>query len=419
MALPYTDCHKYSVYIVTMAHQVIADWFTRCKLIFRKDFVSLIVAALRSNNSSNSKIGAENGDGGSRSGGKPENQELQNDMTDVCLDMMARYSFSLHHGQPKRSPLVDFLLSQGSSQTWLVGNVLVTVTTSDSENQGGCDCFNWKRKHQQQYANEMTDGAEESFRKKREKRPLAATSSFKGERTGDVDYQTNTTNATSKPIYLVKLTQKIVEQNDSFSPSEKLLFSRQASKVVSDGILEGNESESTSTDDDDDETKSGSDDSNNGNYGGDGMIDSFEDPIFQPEITVESNIVNTATSKETAAPPNTKPLKMTTRVGELNNSSSLKQNKTSEPCSVPIMQQHHRSNHGDEIGPMPPPKLDCRCVCSGWAEIVVQRPSGKISWVMKLENREVMKGNDFADLMLLKNCLDHDTTPSISGLVYI
>ena len=467
MALPYTDCHKYSVYIVTMAHQVIADWFTRCKLIFRKDFVSLIVAALRTNNNSNNKVDSE-------ANSNKENQELQKDMTDVCLDMMARYSFSLHHGQQKRSPLVDFLLSQGSSQTWLVGNVLVTVTTSDSESQS-CDCFKWKRKqspqHQQpQNQINRTDtlrthygstasvgGAEDVFLRK--KRPLSATSSLKGDRIaataaarGDADSQTDTvftttntiTNATSKPIHLVKLTQKIVEQNDSFSPSEKLLFSRQGSKVVADGIVEGNESESTSTDDDDDdddETTSHSDDrerdESNGNcvsnddHNNDGVIGSMEDPIFL------SDAVNAVVENKEAKPPTTvtladtaistsstmKPLRMPLRVGELNGSMShSRPSSISEPLvrANSINQQQQNQQFRDEVsGSMPPPKFDCWCVCSGWAEIVVQRPSGKISWVMKLENREVMKGDDFADLMLLKNCLDRDATPSISGLLFL
>ena len=470
MALPYTDCHKYSVYIVTMAHQVIADWFTRCKLIFRKDFVSLIVAALRSNNT-NSKV---NGEDSSNTGSIAENQELQNDMTDVCLDMMARYSFSLHHGQQKRSPLVDFLLSQGSSQTWLVGNVLVTVTTSDSESQS-CDCFKWKRKQSPQhnqsnnysradssrtrYGSASVGGAEDMFLIK--KRPLSASSSLRGERSalavGDTDSQADTmsastnniTNATSKPIHLVKLTQKIVEQNDSFSPSEKLLFSRQASKVVSDGIVEGNESESTATDDDDDDDDdckadgmSQSDreqDENNGNYGDkdddDVMIRSMEDPIFHPDADTPA-----IENKETTPAPTTttlpdaiattatitKPLRMPLRVGELNGSINLTRTSSTSSESSLIransinqhqqQQQQQNQQFRDEVtGSMPPPKFDCWCVCSGWAEIVVQRPSGKISWVMKLENREVMKGDDFADLMLLRNCLDRDATPSISG----
>lgn len=31
--------------------------------------------------------------------------------------------------------------------------------------------------------------------------------------------------------------------------------------------------------------------------------------------------------------------------------------------------------------------LNCQCVCQGWAEILIRRPSGNISWIMRLQNR--------------------------------
>ena len=30
---------------------------------------------------------------------------------------------------------------------------------------------------------------------------------------------------------------------------------------------------------------------------------------------------------------------------------------------------------------------NCRCVCQGWAEILTRRPSGNISWIMRIQNR--------------------------------
>lgn len=30
---------------------------------------------------------------------------------------------------------------------------------------------------------------------------------------------------------------------------------------------------------------------------------------------------------------------------------------------------------------------NCRCVCQGWAEIFIRRPSGNISWIMRIQNR--------------------------------
>ncbi|KAJ4945094.1 hypothetical protein JOQ06_013632 [Pogonophryne albipinna] len=52
------------------------------------------------------------------------------ELTETCLDMMARYVFSNFSALPKRSPIAEFLLTGGRSMTWLVGNKLVTITTS-------------------------------------------------------------------------------------------------------------------------------------------------------------------------------------------------------------------------------------------------------------------------------------------------
>lgn len=30
---------------------------------------------------------------------------------------------------------------------------------------------------------------------------------------------------------------------------------------------------------------------------------------------------------------------------------------------------------------------NCQCVCQGWAEIFIRRPSGNISWIMRIQNR--------------------------------
>ncbi|KAL7978997.1 hypothetical protein Chor_015021 [Crotalus horridus] len=52
------------------------------------------------------------------------------ELTETCLDMMARYVFSNFTAVPKRSPVGEFLLAGGRTKTWLVGNKLVTITTS-------------------------------------------------------------------------------------------------------------------------------------------------------------------------------------------------------------------------------------------------------------------------------------------------
>ncbi|TWW59571.1 Tuberin Tuberous sclerosis 2 protein -like protein [Takifugu flavidus] len=205
ISLPYTNPSKFNQYIVSLAHHVIAMWFIRCRLPFRKDFVQYITKGLRSNallpfddsheqssfrarstslnerpkslraakvvkataavtNNSSSPVKELRDLSAmdafrSRSisvsehavrrmhtstttcslGSADENAVTQADeglktvhleLTETCLDMMARYVFSNFSALPKRSPIAEFLLAGGRSMTWLVGNKLVTITTS-------------------------------------------------------------------------------------------------------------------------------------------------------------------------------------------------------------------------------------------------------------------------------------------------
>uniref|UniRef100_H0XFR4 Tuberin n=1 Tax=Otolemur garnettii TaxID=30611 RepID=H0XFR4_OTOGA len=202
ISLPYTNPSKFNQYIVCLAHHVIAMWFIRCRLPFRKDFVNFITKGLRSNvllsfddtpekdsfrarsTSLNErpkslriarppKQGLNNSPPVKESkescaaeafrcrsisvsdhvvhsriqtsltsaslGSADENSMAQADdnlknlhleLTETCLDMMARYVFSNFTAVPKRSPVGEFLLAGGRTKTWLVGNKLVTVTTS-------------------------------------------------------------------------------------------------------------------------------------------------------------------------------------------------------------------------------------------------------------------------------------------------
>ncbi|KAM4632290.1 tuberin isoform 2-T2 [Discoglossus pictus] len=57
-------------------------------------------------------------------------KSLHLELTEICLDMMARYAFSNFTAVPKRSPVGEFLLDGGRTKTWLVGNKLITITTS-------------------------------------------------------------------------------------------------------------------------------------------------------------------------------------------------------------------------------------------------------------------------------------------------
>ncbi|XP_015853122.2 tuberin isoform X5 [Peromyscus maniculatus bairdii] len=220
ISLPYTNPSKFNQYIVCLAHHVIAMWFIRCRLPFRKDFVPYITKGLRSNvllsfddtpekdsfrarstslnerpkslriarapkqglnnsppvkefrescaaetfrcrsisvsehvvrsriQTSLTSASLGSADENSMAQADDNLKNLHLELTETCLDMMARYVFSNFTAVPKRSPVGEFLLAGGRTKTWLVGNKLVTVTTSvgtgtrsllglDSDLQGG------------------------------------------------------------------------------------------------------------------------------------------------------------------------------------------------------------------------------------------------------------------------------------------
>lgn len=158
ISLPYTNPSKFNQYIVCLAHHVIAMWFIRCRLPFRKDFVPYITKGLRSNvllsfddtpekdsfrarstslnerpkriQTSLTSASLGSADESSMAQADDSLKTLHLELTETCLDMMARYVFSNFTAVPKRSPVGEFLLAGGRTKTWLVGNKLVTVTTS-------------------------------------------------------------------------------------------------------------------------------------------------------------------------------------------------------------------------------------------------------------------------------------------------
>lgn len=41
--LPYTNPSRYNHYVVSLAHHVIAAWFLKCRLSYRRNFVRFII----------------------------------------------------------------------------------------------------------------------------------------------------------------------------------------------------------------------------------------------------------------------------------------------------------------------------------------------------------------------------------------
>ncbi|XP_052262650.1 tuberin-like isoform X2 [Dreissena polymorpha] len=170
IALPYTNPFKFSHYTVSLAHHVIAIWFIRCRLSFRKDLVPFIQKGLKANvlqqfeDNARMVLANQNQDSSERvrsgsyseaalrsrrrmqSGSAisrsdvhaPVDEKLaqfHRELTETCTDMMARYTFGNFSALPHRSHMAEFLLAGGQSQTWLLGNKLVTITTSGSGNK--------------------------------------------------------------------------------------------------------------------------------------------------------------------------------------------------------------------------------------------------------------------------------------------
>lgn len=100
--------------------------------------------------------------------------------------------------------------------------------------------------------------------------------------------------------------------------------------------------------------------------GADGTTDDSASQISsdQKQGAVQSRV--TGTQAQTGAQRKSS-LEMAAKTDE-NRSSVVSDRRHSEPF-VPINLQN------------------CQCVCQGWAEIFIRRPSGNISWIMRIQNR--------------------------------
>uniref|UniRef100_A0A182MSN4 Rap-GAP domain-containing protein n=1 Tax=Anopheles culicifacies TaxID=139723 RepID=A0A182MSN4_9DIPT len=136
MSLPFTNPFRYDHYTVSLAHYVVAAWFIKCKLPLRHQLVKFIVQGLES------YVHVPFQDGSRAFSQLPAQKvysisPLNDDMyrfhcelADTCVDFMVRHTFSPCSGISKRLPSAEFLLSGGQSMTWLVGHDLITITTS-------------------------------------------------------------------------------------------------------------------------------------------------------------------------------------------------------------------------------------------------------------------------------------------------
>lgn len=133
IALPYTNPARFSDVVVALAHHLVALWFLKCRVAFRKDLAPFIMKNLRAQ--------LEPGEEEKRD---PAVVKLQEELLATLGDLVAQCSFGSCGAQPRRSGAAAFLLEQGCAQSWLLpGHRLVTITTSGCSGrparQGLCD----------------------------------------------------------------------------------------------------------------------------------------------------------------------------------------------------------------------------------------------------------------------------------------
>ncbi|XP_071526616.1 tuberin-like isoform X3 [Panulirus ornatus] len=153
IAIPYTNPLKFNQYIVSLAYHVIAMWFLKCRLPCRKGFVTFISKHLNlvlknMSEAFKSKHLSRTEPEKSKKDEDKENSMKQffSDLRETIVDLMARHTFASCTPLPKRDSVADMLVSRGQSATWLIGNKLVTITTSGCSQRllqnGLCDkCY--------------------------------------------------------------------------------------------------------------------------------------------------------------------------------------------------------------------------------------------------------------------------------------
>lgn len=188
--LPYTSPHRYDHYTVSLAHHIIASWFLKSRLQWRKKYADYIIEGIAKNIDksmvdakqqqlqkqaphdgdkellpTNLALMNEDSSNRKRSSSLTEpsrrrdvnNQQIRSkqldfkqqqrsgtqnspgfdmhnfhiELIETCIDFMARHTFSMSSPLPRRIPAADYLLrGGGQSKTWIVGHNVITIMTN-------------------------------------------------------------------------------------------------------------------------------------------------------------------------------------------------------------------------------------------------------------------------------------------------
>ncbi|XP_063696439.1 tuberin [Culicoides brevitarsis] len=335
IALPYTNPYRFDHYVVSLAHHVVAGWFLKCRLERRADLVKYIIVGLQSNvrlpiqekttrynveleneDSSNRKRSSSLTERGSKMNNDAQGQPLiafHLELVETCIDFLVRHTYSVCSALPKRMPAADFLLNGGQHMTWLVGNSLITITTSGCSitplKNGLCDkCHSILPNH---------------------------TSLSKSESTASSNLPTSP------------------ESNASLREPEYINTGRRYTKAS-----------------------------------------------FTLSSTNESDVSTDVTSSSSSALANnnghdTKFFRQSSQEGRFSSSSSLEalSRRGSNPDQSSEGYESQRNSkevHPQLQAPIPTaerPRQVCACCCTGWAEVCIRRPTGTMSWIMRIQNQ--------------------------------
>ncbi|KAG9509350.1 Tuberin [Fragariocoptes setiger] len=71
-------------------------------------------------------------------------KQLNEELIETCTDLISRYTHGQCSAVAQRNPAADLLVDRSSSQTWLIGNSLITISTSRCtapNNEDSCNCW--------------------------------------------------------------------------------------------------------------------------------------------------------------------------------------------------------------------------------------------------------------------------------------
>ncbi|XP_058457517.1 tuberin isoform X2 [Malaya genurostris] len=403
MSFPYTNPYRYDHYTVSLAHHVIAGWFLKCRLPMRKNLVDYIVKGLESyvhtpfqdgskprtdfsqvnEDSSNRKRSSSLTEQGSKRRGAGDRSAIQqqsqrpskpnsdlynfhSELAETCIDFMANHTYSPCGGMARRSPVAEFLLRGGQSNTWLVGHNLITITTSGCSavpfRNGLCDrCYNMcKENSTKSEPNTISTGLptspETSIASNKDSGVVVPGSSHADSQSVNKRY----TKASLQHSSANESDSTDLTSSTSSSSAATPFPHGTAAAALNNRFFRQGSQEGYSL----------------------GSLEILSRRGSNPDATAE-NITTAGTDQQQSHPNLTVARSESALMTTLGNKLILPQQQQQQ-------QQQNQQNGNGTIasgGSMEKPIQLCACSCTGWAEICIRRPTGVLSWMMRVQNQ--------------------------------